>query len=324
MLFVTLSLLAATTLTAPSRDPEPRALREPARVTIYPLSQRREGEWRLQRIALSGEFLSSLGATLNEALPDSVLDGRQRRVMAWDIAGLLRWDVDFARGLDDGDEYSIVFERFISDDGEIRYGRLLAAELVVNRRRVSVFAFDAPDGRIVYYDAEGRSLERGYLSAPVDFQKITSGFSRARFHPVLHRWRAHQGIDYAAETGAPVRSIADGVVVKAGWSGGYGRMVEIRHGNGVITRYGHLSRLTPGLRPGVTVSQGDVVGGVGSSGLATGPHLHFDLRITGVATDPRFLPKESGTPIAEEERVTFVLQRQGFLKYLEAGQVAVK
>ena len=141
MLFVTLSILAATTLAAPSRDPEPRALREPARVTIYPLSQRREGEWRLQRIALSGAFLSSLGATLNEALPDSVLDARQRRVMAWDIAGLLRWDVDFARGLDDGDEYSIVFERFISDDGEIRYGRLLAAELVVNRRTVSVFAF---------------------------------------------------------------------------------------------------------------------------------------------------------------------------------------
>ncbi len=321
---IVFTVLASVALVSPSSGPEPRAARQPSRVTIYPVSQRREGEWRLQRIAVSGEFLSSRGATLNDALPDSVLDSRQRRVMAWDIAGLLRWDVDFARGLDDGDEFSIVFERFLSDDGEIRYGRLLAAELVVNRRTVSVFAFDAPDGRIVYYDAEGRSLERGFLSAPVDFQKITSGFSRARFHPVLHRWRAHQGIDYSAETGAPVRSIADGVVLRAGWSGGYGRMVEIRHANGVITRYGHLSRLTPGLKPGVTVSQGDVVGGVGSSGLATGPHLHFELRINGVATDPRFLPKESGNPIAEDERVAFVLQRQKLVRYLDVGEIAAR
>jgi murein DD-endopeptidase MepM/ murein hydrolase activator NlpD len=312
--------LGAVLCAAPPAYAEPRGAGAPARVTVYPVSRRREGEWMLQRIALQGEFLSSLGATLTEALPDSLLDDRQRRVMAWDIAGLLRWDVDFARGLDDGDSFSIVFERFIGDHGEIRYGRLLAAEMRVGRRSVSVYGFDAPDGRIVYYDAEGRSLERSYLSAPVDFQKITSGFSRARFHPVLHRWRAHQGIDYAAETGAPVRSIADGVVLRAGWIGGYGRLVEIRHGNGIITRYGHLSRFTEGIRAGMSVTQGDVVGAVGSSGLATGPHLHFELRLNGVATDPRFLPRESGTPIAEEERIAFVLQRQKLRQYLAVDE----
>ncbi len=319
----TLALLAA--LTAGSPVPGSRALapHEPARVTVYPVSRRREGEWQLQRIALEGEFLPSLGATLTEALPDSLLSDHEREVMAWDIAGLLRWDVDFARGLDDGDRYAIVFERFLGEHGEVRYGRVLAMELDLGRQHVAVYAFDAPDGRIVYYDAEGRSLERSYLSAPVDFKRITSGFSRARFHPVLHRWRAHQGIDYDAANGAPVRSVADGVVLRAGWVGGYGRLVEIRHAGGVVTRYGHLSRFSPGLKPGVRVSQGDVIGAVGSSGLATGPHLHFELRLNGVATDPRFLPRESGTPIAELDRVAFVLQREQLRRYLTPQEPAV-
>jgi murein DD-endopeptidase MepM/ murein hydrolase activator NlpD len=312
-------LLATSTLVSPASGKPLRAVaspRDPARVTVYPVSRQREGEWQLQRIALQGEFLPSLGATLTDALPDSLLGDHEREVMAWDIAGLLRWDVDFARGLDDGDNYAIVFERFIGENGEVRYGRVLAVELEINRRRVAVYAFDAPDGRIVYYDAEGRSLERSYLSAPVDFKRITSGFSRARFHPVLHKWRAHQGIDYEAANGSPVRSVADGTIVRAGWVGGYGRLVEIRHTNGIITRYGHLSRFTPGLKPGMHVFQGDVVGAVGSSGLATGPHLHYELRINGKATDPRFLPRDSGTPIAEHERVAFVIQRQKLRRYL--------
>lgn len=318
-----LALLAALTAGSPVPGSQALAPHAPARVTVYPVSRRREGAWQLQRIALEGEFLPSLGATLTEALPDSLLSDHEREVMAWDIAGLLRWDVDFARGLDDGDRYAIMFERFLGEHGEVRYGRVLAIELDLGRQHVAVYAFDAPDGRIVYYDAEGRSLERSYLSAPVDFKRITSGFSRARFHPVLHRWRAHQGIDYDAASGAPVRSVADGEVLRAGWVGGYGRLVEIRHAGGVVTRYGHLSRFTPGLKPGVRVNQGDVIGAVGSSGLATGPHLHFELRINGAATDPRFLPRESGTPIAELDRVAFVLQREQLRRYLTPQEPAV-
>lgn len=305
----------------PARAEKPGA-REPARVTVYPVSRIREGGYYLQRIAIQGDFAPSIGASLEEALPDSLLNDHERHVMAWDIAGLLRWDVDFARGLDAGDHYAIVFERFLGEGGEVRYGRLLAAELQVSGRAVSIYAFDAPDGRIVYYDGEGRSLERSYLSAPVDFQRISSGFSRSRYHPVLHRWRAHQGIDYAADPGTPVRTIADGVVVRAGWAGGYGRMVEIRHANGIVTRYGHLSKFTPGLQPRMQVSQGTVIGAVGSSGLATGPHLHFELRVNGVATDPRFLPREGGTPIAEEDRVSFVLQQQKLRGLMDEPAVA--
>ena len=302
---VTCLLLVAQPLRADSPG-----RREPARVTVYPVSRVREGGWYLQRITIQGEFQPSIGASLEEALPDSLLNDHERHVMAWDMAGLLRWDVDFARGIDAGDRYSIVFERFLGDNGEVRYGRLLAAELLVSGRQVSIYAFDAPDGRIVYFDGEGRSLERSYLSAPVDFQKISSGFSRSRYHPVLHRWRKHEGIDYAADPGTPVRTIADGVVVRAGWSGGYGRMVEIRHANGIVTRYGHLSAFAAGLQPRMSVPQGAVIGAVGSSGLATGPHLHFELRINGVATDPRFMPREGGKPIAEDDRVSFTIQRQ--------------
>ena len=307
-----LSLVAVTCLllvAQPVRAEKPAA-RDPARVTVYPVSRTREGGWYLQRISIQGEFAPSIGASLEEALPDSLLNDHERHVMAWDMAGLLRWDVDFARGLDNGDRYAIVFERFLGENGEVRYGRLLAAELQVSGRPVSIYAFDSPDGRIVYFDGEGRSLERSYLSAPVDFQRISSGFSHSRYHPVLHRWRKHEGIDYAADPGTPVRTIADGVVIRAGWSGGYGRMVEIRHANGVVTRYGHLSAITAGLQSRMSVPQGAVIGAVGSSGLATGPHLHFELRVNGVATDPRFLPKEGGKPIAEDDRVAFMIQRQ--------------
>jgi murein DD-endopeptidase MepM/ murein hydrolase activator NlpD len=131
----------------------------------------------------------------------------------------------------------------------------------------------------------------------------------ARFHPVLRRWRAHEGIDYAANTGTPVRSVAEGTVVRAGWSGGYGRMVELRHSDGVVTRYGHLSQVAAGIKPGAAVSQGAVLGAVGMTGLATGPHLHFELRVHGRATDPRRLPRDSGRPIAEDDRIAFVLQQ---------------
>ena len=154
----------------PARAEKP-GVREPARVTVYPVSRVREGGWYLQRISIQGEFQPSIGASLEEALPDSLLNDHERHVMAWDMAGLLRWDVDFARGLDAGDRYAIVFERFLGENGEVRYGRLLAAELQVSGRPVSIYAFDSPDGRIVYFDGEGRSLERSYLSAPVDFQQ---------------------------------------------------------------------------------------------------------------------------------------------------------
>jgi murein DD-endopeptidase MepM/ murein hydrolase activator NlpD len=245
--------------------------------------------------------------------------------MALDLAAQLRWQVDFTRDVDPGDAYAILFERFIGENGEVRYGRLAAATLTLGGQAVTAFAFDAPDGRILYFDAAGRSLERNFLSSPMDVERVTSGFTGARYHPILRRWRAHEGIDYAASTGTPVRAVAEGTVVRAGWAGGYGRMVELRHPDGVVTRYGHLSRIADGVRPGATVSQGDVVGGVGMTGLATGPHLHFELRVNGRATDPRRLPRDGGRPVAEDDRIPFLLQQQKLRQFLaiESAELAV-
>jgi len=281
----------------------------PARTVVYPLGARREGRWRTQRIAITGTFNRSLPDALREAIPDSLLSPHERLVMALDLAAQLRWQVDFTRDLDPGDRYAILFERFVGDDGEVRYGRLDGVELALGRDLVTAFAFDAPDGRILFFDDQGRALERNFLSSPMDVERVTSGFTSARFHPVLRRWRAHEGIDYAANTGTPVRAVAEGTVVRAGWSGGYGRMVELRHPDGVVTRYGHLSQVAAGLEPGATVSQGTVIGAVGMTGLATGPHLHFELRVHGRATDPRRLPRDGGRPIGEDDRIAFVLQQ---------------
>ena len=281
----------------------------PARTVVYPLSARREGRWRTQRIAITGSFSRSLPDALREALPDSLLSPHERLVMALDLAAQLRWQVDFTRDLDPGDRYAILFVRLIDEQGETRYGRVDGVELFLGREHVTAFAFDGPDGRILYFDDQGRSVERNFLSSPMDVERVTSGFTSARFHPVLRRWRAHEGIDYGASTGTPVRAVAEGTVVRAGWAGGYGQLVEIRHPDGVVTRYGHLSRIAAGVKAGATVSQGDVVGAVGRTGLATGPHLHFELRVHGRATDPRRLPRDGGRPIAEDDRIAFLLQR---------------
>jgi murein DD-endopeptidase MepM/ murein hydrolase activator NlpD len=150
---------------------------------VYPLSARREGRWRTQRIAITGSFSRSLPDALREALPDSLLSPHERLVMALDLAAQLRWQVDFTRDLDPGDRYAILFVRLIDEQGETRYGRVDGVELFLGREHVTAFAFDGPDGRILYFDDQGRSVERNFLSSPMDVERVTSGFTSARFHP---------------------------------------------------------------------------------------------------------------------------------------------
>src|SRR5262249_5162879 len=153
------------------------------------------------------------------------------------------------------------------------------------------------NGEKSYYDDEGHSLKRAFLLAPVDFRYISSQFSRSRFHPIIGIWRKHEGTDFAADRGTPVRASGNGVIAFAGWSGGYGNMVEIKHQNGITTRYGHLRKIEPGIRAGTKVSQGQKVGEVGMTGLATGPHLHYEFRVNGVARDPRSFKSGTGSPL---------------------------
>jgi len=261
--------------------------------------------WRPEVFRVEGDLRHSLYASLAAVIPDTFLNARERAYMAWEIADIFRWQADFTRDIRPGDRFRILFERLRSTDGELRYGRMLAADLVVGGRMLRAFEFDDPQGHTAFYDGNGVSLRRSFLRVPVEFRRISSGFAAARFHPILQRWRKHEGIDYAAEPGAPVMAVAEGVVVRAGNAGGYGKLVEIRHANGVVTRYGHLSRFGSGIRPGTRVAQGQCIGYVGATGLATGPHLHYEFRVKGVATDPRTLSEEDGTPIPTDIRPAF-------------------
>jgi len=263
------------------------------------------GYWSPQVLRAEGNLNGSLYTSFALVIPDSLLSARERAYMAWEIADIFRWEADFTREIRPGDRFRLIFERLISRDGEVRYGRLLAAEIVLRGQTLTAYEFDDVLGRTAFYDGEGHSLRRDFLRVPVEFKRISSEFG-SRFHPILQRWRNHEGIDYAASAGSPVMSVGDGRVVRAGNAGGYGRLVEIDHGNGLVTRYAHLRGFARGIRPGAWVTQGQVVGFVGKTGLATGPHLHFEFRVHGLARDPNEITTGAGAPVAASQLPGFL------------------
>ena len=204
-----------------------------------------------------------------------------------EVVDILGWDIDFRRDLRSGDTYRVLYRRKIrpgsAASAEVH---ILAAEFVNRGRKHTAVYFEGVDGKGHYYDARGRSVSRSFLRYPLEFRRISSRFSRSRFHPVLKVRRPHLGVDFAARTGTPVRAVGDGRVTRAGWKGGYGRMVEVTHGTSMKTRYAHLRRYGPGVRRGVSVKKGQTIGYVGCSGLCTGPHLHFEMWQNDRYVDP--------------------------------------
>jgi murein DD-endopeptidase MepM/ murein hydrolase activator NlpD len=272
--------------------------------------------WTHETVRVAGFIGSSLYAALDSAVPDEILEAGERMKLAWDLADVYAWSVDFTRDLQAGDRFAAVIERRVSPEGEIRYGRVLAASLELSGKTQTAFRF-AQAGGEGFYDAGGVSLRRAFLAAPVEFRRISSRFSRARFHPILRTYRMHAGIDYAAAAGTPVMAAGDGTIATAGWSGGYGLMVEIRHRSGVTTRYAHLRALGQGVSRGARVSQGETIGYVGSTGLATAAHLHYEFRVNGAPQDPRRVRIEEGPPIAPAFRPAFEEQRDGYARLLK-------
>lgn len=214
---------------------------------------------------------------------------------------IFQWEVDFHRQVQPGDSYRAVLERNVRPDGSMRgSGRIVAAEFVNRDTPFRAFWFDASeDGEGAWYDPEGRSVQRQFLLKPLEYRRISSRVQSARFHPVLRTWRAHNGVDYAADVGVPVMATANGTVTHAGWSGGYGNLVEIRHSNGFVTRYAHLSGFGSGVAAGRRVRQGQTIGFVGMTGMVTGPHLHYELRRNGRVEDPLDIRIPPGEPISE-------------------------
>jgi murein DD-endopeptidase MepM/ murein hydrolase activator NlpD len=245
----------------------------------------------------AAEIRSSLFAATDAAgLADAV---------AIQIAEIFSTDIDFHRDLRRGDRFTVVYETFNDQGEQLRTGRVLAAEFVNNGKVYQAVYFQHADGQGGYYTLEGKNIRKAFLRSPLEFSRITSGFTNARFHPVLREWRAHKGIDYGAPAGTRVKATGDGIVEIAGRQGGYGNLVVLRHQSQYTTWYGHLSGLAKGMRKGARVAQGDVIGYVGSTGLATGPHLHYEFRINNVHQNPLSVAMPSAPPIMAEQRSAF-------------------
>lgn len=257
----------------------------------------------------SGEINTSLfGATDAAGLHENV---------AVQIADIFSSDIDFHRDLRKGDRFSVIYEANFADGEFIGVGRVLAAEFINQNVKNQAVYFRDEQGRGGYYTPDGRNVRKAFLRSPLEFSRITSGFTLSRFHPVLKTWRAHRGVDYGAPTGTRVRATADGYVTYAGWKGGYGRMISIRHTNGFSTVYGHLSGFADGLRSGKRVIQGQVIGYVGKTGLATGPHLHYEFLVNGAQRNPMKLALPPGPPITAELRPAFDEASRPLLARLE-------
>ncbi|MBL8416345.1 MAG: peptidoglycan DD-metalloendopeptidase family protein [Propionivibrio sp.] len=242
-----------------------------------------------QTIVKSGEIHSSLfGATDAAGIPDAI---------ATQLAEIFGGDIDFYRDLRKGDRFSLVYEILAHRGQPIRSARILTAEFINNHKVYNAYWFQTEDGKGDYYTADGKTVRKAFLRSPLEFSRVTSGFTNARFHPVLQTWRAHKGVDYGAPTGTRVRSVADATVEFSGFQSGYGNMIILKHQGVYSTAYGHLSGFAAGIRKGSRVSQGDTIGYVGQTGLATGPHLHYEFRVNSQQVNPLTMTLPTTIPL---------------------------
>ncbi|NIO40296.1 MAG: peptidoglycan DD-metalloendopeptidase family protein [Burkholderiales bacterium] len=225
--------------------------------------------------------------------------------IAIQLADIFSSDIDFNRDIRTGDRFTVVYEANYSNGEFLGVGRVIAAEFSNQGNTYRAVYFRDGQGRGGYYGPDGKNVRKAFLRSPLAFSRITSRYTTKRFHPVLRKWRAHRGIDYGAPTGTPVRATANGRVTFASRKGGYGKLISLRHANGYGTRYAHLSRFAKGVRQGTRVQQGQVIGYVGQTGLASGPHLHYEFLVNGVQRNPLKLVLPPGPPITPELRDAF-------------------
>jgi len=242
----------------------------------------------------------------------------RRKVIDW-MDQVFQWQIDFSRQVRSGDTYRTVLEVELRPDGSLRRGHILAAEYANHGTPYFAVWFDPNgDGDGTYYDELGKSVRKAFLMKPLEFRRISSGVNMSRLHPIYRYRRPHNGVDYAANVGTPIMATGDGVVVYADWKGELGNLVEIRHPNGWLTRYGHMSRYAAGIRPGTRVKQGQTIGYVGQTGGATGPHLHYEMRKSdGSVLNPLRVRLPPGDPIPEGSFAQWALDSRTRLKMLE-------
>ena len=267
--------------------------------------KRIDSDFHAEKVAIKYEKrIQHIGGVIRDNLISSVGEGRENLMLALQLSDIFAWDIDFTTDLRNDDTFKIVIDEFYLDGEFKKYGDILSAEFINNGETYYAYRFEY-DGKVDYYDAYGKSLRRAFLKAPLSFRRISSGFSQKRFHPILKIYRPHLGVDYAASAGMPVSTVGDGRVVFAGYKGQNGNIVSIRHFNGYRTYYGHLSKIAKGIRKGVKVKQGQIIGYVGATGLATGPHLDYRIKVNNKFVNPLKLKLSRGKTVPRKLMAEF-------------------
>lgn len=258
--------------------------------------------------------------TINSSLFSDAKAAGLSDKLVMEIAQIFAWDIDFALDLKRGDEFTVIYEQLYVDGEKIGSGAVLATEFINKSKSHVAVRYQSSDGSANYFTPDGKSLRKAFLRTPVKFARISSHFNLKRRHPVLNKIRAHKGVDYAAPTGTPIRTTGNGKVVFRGRRGGYGRAIIVQHGKKYATLYAHLSSFKKNVKTGTKVTQGQTIGYVGKSGLATGPHLHYEFRVDGRHTNPLTVQLPKATPIDKanyalfKKRTTPILSQLASLK----------
>ena len=233
------------------------------------------------------------------------------------LANIFAWDIDIALSLHEGDTFSVIYEDLYIDNTMIGSGKILAAKFISRGKAIKAVRYQNSDGKASYYTSKGDNMRKAFLRTPIDFARISSRFNLKRKHPVLNRIRAHKGVDYAASRGTPIKAAGDGKIIFRGRKGGYGNVIIIQHGRKYSTLYAHMSKFRKGLRNGSRIKQGEIIGYVGSTGLASGPHLHYEFRINGVHRNPLTVALPNASPIQAKYKADFLEMSSPLFKQLE-------
>lgn len=254
---------------------------------------------------------------IETSLFESAASGGMPDKLIMNLAGIFAWDIDFVLDIRKGDDYYILYEEIYQDGQFVTAGQIVAAEFNNNGRTFQAIRYVDKEGRSDYFTPDGRSVRKAFIRAPVDFTRISSSFNPQRRHPILNTIRAHRGVDYAAPGGTPIKAAGDGTVIHRGRKGGYGNAVILQHGGNITTLYAHMSKFAGSAKLNGRVRQGDVIGYVGATGLATAPHLHYEYRLNGVHRNPRTVQLPQADPIREEYRAEFLAEAAPIMDELQ-------
>ncbi|MBV7488570.1 peptidoglycan DD-metalloendopeptidase family protein [Pseudomonas sp. PDM30] len=254
---------------------------------------------------------------INSSLSQSAARAGLSHSLTMDMASVFGYDVDFAQDIRQGDEFDVIYEQKVVNGKAVGTGPILSARFTNRGKTYTAVRYTNKQGNSSYYTADGNSMRKAFIRTPVDFARISSKFSMGRKHPILNKIRAHKGVDYAAPRGTPIKAAGDGKVLLAGRRGGYGNTVILQHGNTYTTLYGHMQGFAKGVKTGGTVKQGQVIGYIGTTGLSTGPHLHYEFQVNGVHVDPLGQKVAMADPISKAERARFLAQSQPLMARMD-------